>query len=133
MFKDKKMKENATAPERNVIGKKTTIVGDIKSDGDFRIDGIVEGSVETKGRLIIGKEGEVRGNIDCSNADIEGTFSGELLVHNLLTLKATAKVEGNVQIGRLSVEPSAIFNVTCSMIGVVKELSKEKLEVEKIA
>lgn len=133
MFKEKKMKENTSAPERNVIGKKTVIVGEIKSEGDFRIDGTVEGSVITKGRLIIGKEGEVKGNIDCANADIEGQFSGDLLVHNLLTLKATAKVEGTVQVGRLSVEPSAIFNVNCSMIGVVKELSKEKIEVEEIA
>ncbi len=128
MFKDKKMKE-APVLERNVIGKKTTIVGDIKSEGDFRIDGNIEGSIVTEGRVIIGKEGKVNGNIECVNADIEGVISGNLSVSNMLSLKSTANINGDVVIGKLTVEPGASFNATCSMKGAIKDIKlgeKEK-------
>lgn len=121
MFKDTKVKEN-TVFERNVIAKTTFIKGEINSDGDFRIDGTVEGIVKAKGRVIIGKEGRVEGSVECSNADIEGNVSGSLSVANMLTLKSTAVVSGDVVIGKLTVEPGATFNANCSMKGVVKEL-----------
>lgn len=125
MFKENKAKEN-TVFERNVIAKKTFVKGEINSEGDFRIDGIVEGVVKAKGRVIIGKEGKIEGAIECSNADIEGEVSGNLLVTNMLTLKSTAIVAGDVIIGKLTVEPGATFNATCSMKGVVKELLKDE-------
>lgn len=121
MFKETKVKENIVF-ERNVIAKKTFIKGEINSDGDFRIDGVVEGVVKAKGRVIIGKEGKVEGAVECSNADVEGEVSGNLLVANMLTLKSTAIVSGDVVIGKLTVEPGASFNATCNMKGVVKDL-----------
>ena len=119
--------------ERNVVGKNTSIVGDIKSDGDFRIDGSVEGTIKTGGRLVIGASGNVNGKIICDNADIEGVFSGELLVNNLLTLKATAKISGDVAISKLFVEPGAEFNATCTMKISVMELHNDRSEQEKTA
>ncbi len=120
-------KENNTQKnkvmERNVIAKNTTIIGDIKSEGDFRIDGTLEGSLITKGRVIIGTDGVVKGKIDSTNTDIEGTFSGELLANNTLTIKASANITGDVIIGKLSVEPGASFNATCAMKGTIKELN----------
>ena len=124
MFKDKKMKESPVL-ERNVIGKKTSIVGDIHSEGDFRIDGTVEGSIRADGRVIIGKEGKVKGLIDCTNADIEGEVSGNISVSDMLTLKSTANIHGDVVIGKLTVESGASFNATCSMKGMIKELNKD--------
>ena len=120
--KDKKPQKNKVM-ERNVVAKNTTIVGDIKSDGDFRIDGTLEGTLITDGRVIIGADGFVKGNVEATNADIEGKFSGELLVLNTLTIKTTADISGNVVIGKLSVEPGASFNATCAMKGAVKELN----------
>ena len=119
--------------ERNVIAKSTTIIGDIKAIGDFRIDGIVEGTIKTLGRVVIGALGSVTGKIICDNADIEGTFSGQLLVNNLLTLKATAKITGEVIISKLLVEPGAEFNATCTMKGSVMELQNGKSQQEKTA
>jgi len=124
MFKDKTMKESPVL-ERNVIGKKTSIVGDIHSEGDFRIDGTIEGSIRAEGRVIIGKEGLVKGLIECTNADIEGEVSGNISVSDMLTLKATAVIQGEVVIGKLTVEPGASFNATCSMKGMIKELNKD--------
>ena len=110
--------------ERNVIGKNTKIIGDIISEGDFRIDGTLEGNIKTKGRVIIGVSGSVKGKIDAVNSDIEGKFSGDLLVQETLTIKATAVISGDVVIGKLSVEPGATFNASCSMRGAIKELNK---------
>ena len=132
MFSEKKDKLPQIL-ERNIIGTNTTIVGDIISEGDFRIDGKVEGTVKTKGRVIIGKSGTAIGKVTCTNADIEGKFSGELFVENLLTLKATSKISGDVVISKLSVEPGAEFNASCSMKGSVKELNNGKVSKEKSA
>lgn len=121
MFKDKKMKESPVL-ERNVIGKKTSIVGDIHSEGDFRLDGSVEGTIRAEGRVILGKEGSVKGLIECTNADIEGEVAGTITVSDMLTLKSTAVINGDVVIGKLTVEPGATFNATCSMKGMIKDL-----------
>lgn len=125
MFKEKNSTEN-TVLERNRIGKKTSIVGDIISEGDFRIDGTVEGTIKTQGRVIVGAEGIVKGQLDCVNADIEGAVTGTILVSEMLTLKSTAVINGDVVIGKLTVEPGASFNATCTMKGMVKELNKEE-------
>jgi len=133
--KDKKPQKNKIM-ERNVIAKNTSIVGDIKSDGDFRIDGSLEGTLTTDGRVIIGTNGFIKGKVEATNADIEGKFSGELLVSSTLTIKATADISGNVVVGKLSVEPGASFNATCAMKGSVKELNSvddQKRQSEKTA
>ena len=112
MFRKNTNPEKSKVMERNVIAKNTTIIGDIKSDGDFRIDGTLEGSLKTDGRVIIGSDGFIKGKVEATNADIEGKFSGELLVSNTLTIKATADISGEVIIGKLSIEPGASFNAT---------------------
>jgi len=132
MFSEKKEKQPQVL-ERNIIGKNTSITGDIISEGDFRIDGKVDGTIKTSGRVVIGKIGSANGKVECNNADIEGKFSGELFVSNLLTLKDTAKISGEVVIGKLSVEPGAEFNATCVMKGSVKELKNEQTSKEQSA
>lgn len=132
MFSEKKEKLPQIL-ERNIIGANTSIVGDIISEGDFRIDGKVDGTIKTKGRVVIGKSGTAKGKVECTNADIEGKFSGELFVQNLLTLKATARISGDVVVSKLSVEPGAEFNATCAMKGSVKELNNGQKTKEKSA
>ena len=108
--------------ERNVVAKNTKIVGDVIAEGDFRIDGTLEGTLKTNGRIIIGVEGVVKGNVEAENADIEGNVSGKLIVEKTLIVKATANISGDVVIGKLSVEPGASFNATCVMKSAVKQL-----------
>ncbi|MEN8187138.1 MAG: polymer-forming cytoskeletal protein [Bacteroidota bacterium] len=132
MFSEKKGNPSPVG-ERNIIAKNTSLVGDIKSDGDFRIDGTIEGTINTSGRVVIGKEGVVNGTIECTNADIEGTFSGKLIVDQLLSLKENATISGDVVLGKLSVEPGADFNATCSMKGAVKKMEDEGSKAKKTA
>ena len=125
MFNTKNNKtETPKAIERNIIAKNTKFIGEIHSDGDFRIDGILEGTLTTSGRVIIGSEGFIKGNVTTNFADIEGKFSGQLTVSKTLTVKATANITGDIIINKFSVEPGAVFNATCSMKGTVKELNK---------
>ena len=126
MFSNKEKTQKTKVMEINVVAKNTTINGDIISEGDFRIDGTLEGNIKTKGRVIIGIDGSVKGKIDAVNSDIEGKFSGELLVQETLTIKATAIISGDVIIGKLSVEPGATFNASCSMKGAIKELNQNE-------
>ena len=110
--------------ERNVIAKNSTFVGEISSDGDFRVDGILEGTLKTKGKVIIGVDGFIKGTIEATNAEIEGKFSGELSIANILTIKAAANISGDIVVGKLSIEPGATFNASCVMKGALKELNK---------
>ena len=126
MFTDKKQtkKQGQIQAQRNLIGATTTIIGDFISEGDFRIDGKLEGNVKTSGRVVIGKDGAIKGMIECANADIEGSFSGKLSCTGTLTLKASADISGEVFIEKLSVEPGATFNAACNMKGI-KALNKK--------
>ena len=115
--------KNSKEMERNVLAKNTKIVGDISAEGDFRIDGTLEGTLKTNGRVIIGIDGFIKGNVEAENADIEGKIDGKLSVEKILTVKATASISGDVVIGKLSVEPGANFNATCTMKASVKQLN----------
>ncbi|RLD82368.1 MAG: polymer-forming cytoskeletal protein [Bacteroidetes bacterium] len=132
MFSEKKGTPKPIG-ERNIIAKNTTLVGDLTSDGDFRVDGKIEGTIKTTGRVVIGKEGIVNGNIECLNADVEGTFSGNLDVEEVLSLKNTAVISGDVVLGKLSVEPGATFNATCAMKGSVKIVKDGEQKTKKTA
>lgn len=101
----------------NRIEKNTKIKGDITSEADFRIDGKLDGNVKTSGKVVIGKDGYIHGKVQCVNADIEGSFNGELNVSELLSLKASAVIEGTVSVNKLAVEPGATFNAACTMKG----------------
>lgn len=122
----KKTKTNMeTTTQQNVIAQGTKIVGDIVSKGPFRIDGTIEGNVKTTGKVVVGKDGFIKGTLQGENADFEGRFSGKLLLSGTLSLKSTAQIEGEVQINKLAVEPGATFNATCSMKGAVKPLTND--------
>ena len=99
----------------NTIEKNTSFVGNFVSELDFRIDGSFEGSIETKGKVVIGKHGVIQGTIISNSADIEGKFTGTIKVKDLLSIGSTGSVEGNVTVSKLIVESGAIFNAKSSM------------------
>ncbi|WP_026754311.1 polymer-forming cytoskeletal protein [Sediminibacter sp. Hel_I_10] len=125
MFSEKKSGKTISdsSSQQNTIAQGTTITGDIVSDGDFRIEGTVEGNIKTPGKVVIGKTGAVNGTLKSSNADIEGKFSGKIFLSDTLSLRASAHVEGETEVGKLAVEPGATFNATCAMKGALKELN----------
>ncbi|WP_291862494.1 polymer-forming cytoskeletal protein [Marinilabilia sp.] len=99
----------------NIIGQGTKIVGDIQTNGDIRIDGNIEGNINSKGKVVIGSNGLIKGEVFCSNAEVAGSLNGKISVGELLSLKASSKVNGDIKTGKLNIEPGAVFSGTCNM------------------
>jgi len=114
----------------NIVGAGTSIEGNVISSGDIRIDGSLKGTVKTRGKLVVGPSGNVEGEVYCQNADISGSIRGKVNVTELLSLKGTAKLSGEISTGKLSIEPGADFSGSCSMGGVVKEIQHEQSDDE---
>ena len=127
MFTDSKKPrlQQSGLSQQNTIAQGTIIDGDLKSEGDFRIEGVINGTLITNGKVVIGTTGLVEGSLSCNNADIEGKIKGKLVVLETLSLRASANVYGDVQTGKLAVEPGATFNANCQMKDSVKELKTE--------
>ena len=102
----------------NRIVEGTTIVGTIQTLSDIRLDGILTGDLTTSGRVVLGPKSVVKGNVACRNADIEGVLEGNITVEHTLMVKASASIEGEVVVGKLSVEPGAVFKASCTMTGI---------------
>ncbi len=116
------MKKTEINTPINIIGTKTVIEGDIKSSGDIRVDGILKGSVKTEGKVVLGPEGKIEGDVICQDADISGTINAKITVSKLLSLKSSAKLNGDIVTNKLSIEPGASFSGSCSMGAVIKEI-----------
>ena len=132
MFKQEKAKSTTeNSKEQNKISPGTKIKGNIEAKGGFRIDGCVEGTVKTPGKVVIGKDGCVNGELECENADIEGKFTGNLKIQGILSLRSTAIIEGEAIVSKLAIEPGATFNATCTMRGAVKAMRNEREETKR--
>jgi len=99
----------------NQIGVGTEITGDVSTNGDIRFDGVLIGNLKTKGKVVIGETGSVKGEINCKNSVVEGKVEGKISVGELLTLKATSTLTGDIVTRRLAIEPGAKFSGNCSM------------------
>ncbi len=99
----------------NILGAGTSVTGDITSNGDFRIDGSLIGNITAKGKLVVGATGSVEGEVNCQNADFSGNIKGKVMVAELLSLKSTSKINGDLIINKLSIEPGAQFSGSCKM------------------
>lgn len=126
MFSEKNKNTAEPSKEQNKLSAGTEITGDIKGTGSFRIEGKLEGSLKTNGKVVIGKTGYIKGKLECKNVDIEGRFSGEVKVTDTMTLKSHSEVDGQVETRRLAVDPGAEFNATCVMKEQVKSLKNEQ-------
>ncbi|GGD79942.1 bactofilin family protein [Planktosalinus lacus] len=132
MFTDKKPKAPAiVGNQQNRITEGTTITGDLISKSGMRIDGNVKGNVKTPSKVVLGEKGVIKGTLECENADLEGSFSGNMTISGTLTLRATARVDGDVVAGKLAIEPGAAFNATCVMKGSVKQMVEKETKTEE--
>jgi cytoskeletal protein CcmA (bactofilin family) len=99
----------------NLISYGTEITGDIKSNGDIRIDGALTGNLNIKGKVVIGPTGKVSGEVICKNSEVSGLIEGKITVEQLLNLKASSKILGDIATSKLSIEPGAKFTGNCKM------------------
>lgn len=114
-----KSKENGSIDQlgkTNRIIEATIIRGDIEALSDIRLDGELHGNLKVKGKVVVGPQAKIIGNVECENADVEGFVEGILNVKDLLHVKETATIKGDLLIGRLSVVPGAKIQVKCDMV-----------------
>jgi len=120
MFSSSK-KPQAAAPStlngkpETTIGTNTSIVGTLKSDGNIRIDGSVEGDIEILGNLIIGEGGRVIATIKAQNVHVSGAVKGEITAVEQLEISPTGKVWGDITTAALHIEPGGLFRGQSAM------------------
>ncbi len=130
MFEQKKSRKEDAKPNEltpstsiNLIGAGTLIKGEVKSNGDIRVDGTIIGSVTSKSKVVIGSTGKIEGDIFCQNADISGAIKGKTVVAEMLFLKNTSVINGDIHTGKLVVEVGAAFTGNCNMGPMVKDIN----------
>lgn len=112
----KKGNNSTNNPDRlNAIMEGSKVIGDMITVSNLRIDGEVVGNITCPSKIVIGKSGSVQGNIICTDADIEGAVTGTIKIDNLLSLKSTSKISGEITTGKLFIEEGAIFDGNCTM------------------
>jgi cytoskeletal protein CcmA (bactofilin family) len=109
----------------------TRINGDIASDADIRLDGNMVGNMSSKAKIVIGSVGTIEGDVECYSADISGKVTGNIDVKDILFLKSTAVILGNIATSKLVIENGAKFNGNCTMnnantVSFTPSVSKEK-------
>ena len=104
------------SPDRlNVIVEGSKVIGDMITESNLRIDGVVEGNVTVAAKIVIGKTGQINGNLTCGDADIEGKVDGLIKVEGLLSLRSSARIVGEITTSKLQVEEGANFSGNCTM------------------
>jgi cytoskeletal protein CcmA (bactofilin family) len=124
--------DRTTSTSATLISAGTKLNGNVSSDNDLRIDGTILGNVTSSSKIIIGPTGFVEGNIESQQADVLGRVQGHITVTDLLQLRGSCHVQGNISSSKLQVEPTATFNGKCQMgaVGNVVQMSSNELQAE---
>lgn len=101
---------NARSQMVSVLGGGMTVTGDVTGGGDFRIEGIVEGSVTTDGRVVIEASGEVRGDIEAAEVIASGKVSGRINASGAVRFERGCEIEADVEAPTISLEDGGIVN-----------------------
>jgi cytoskeletal protein CcmA (bactofilin family) len=104
----------------NSLVQGTMVEGTVTSDSDIRVDGMIKGKLICKAKVIIGSSGTIEGEVKCRSAVVEGTFNGSIVVDELLNIRESAKISGEISTNKLIVQSGAVFNVACNMGGKKK-------------
>ncbi|GAB4132238.1 MAG: hypothetical protein OHK0045_23080 [Raineya sp.] len=112
------------------IGKGATLQGNIDTFGNVRVDGKLIGDIRSKSKVATGNASVVEGCITAQNAEIEGEVKGSIEVAELLVLKSTAIIHGDILTTKMVVEAGAVFNGKCQM-GDLEQIKKMMEQTEK--
>lgn len=111
------METNTNLNEVSRLSEGAVFKGEITTPNDIRIDGLVEGCIKSKGRIVVGENAKVNGEIICTNVDFSGTMNkGTFYVQDTLSLKPGCSVDGDLRFKRLQVDLDAKFNGNCRVL-----------------
>jgi len=110
-------KEMETANNINLVSAGTKVTGDIESSSGIRVDGQLKGKITIRGKVVIGSPGQVNGDIVCQLIEVSGKVSGNIQASELVSLKASSVIQGEIITKKLAIEPGAVFTGSCKMDG----------------
>ena len=99
----------------NIIGEGSVLKGNLSSSGNVRLEGKVIGDLSSSSKVACGETSVVDGNVVAENAEIAGKVTGKVTVDELLILKSTASIHGDISTSNLIIESGANFNGACTM------------------
>lgn len=110
-------KEIAPAPSgmHNVLSSGTVLTGNLVTQDDIRIDGVIEGNIISQGKIIIGNNGHVSGDVECMHLDLLGKVTGNISCQDTIILRSTANLIGDMTTQVVEIEPGARFSGSCKM------------------
>lgn len=94
----------------SIVGPEMRVTGDLETDATVRIEGRVQGNILAGKAVVIGKDGEVEGDVHTQDAVISGRIQGSLTAASRLEVQATARIDGDVHARRLQLEEGALLN-----------------------
>ena len=99
----------------NLICDGTSIKGDVQARGDIRIDGYLNGKIKANGKTVVGIAGKIEGDINCKTVDVAGKVEGNIVASEIVNVKSSAVIFGNIISEKISIEPGAKFTGSCKM------------------
>lgn len=120
--KEEKKSTEELSQTSNIIGKETVLEGSIESAGNIRVEGKVFGNAKAKAKFVMGPDAYVDGNVVARSGEVGGNIRGNIEISELLILKPTAVINGDILTNQLVVEPGATFNGGCKMGHLAKDI-----------
>lgn len=99
----------------NVLSAGTVLTGNLVTEDDIRIDGVIEGNIICRGKIIIGNNGSISGDVECTNLDLMGKITGNIDCSDIIVLRSTSLLKGDIKTKTIEIEPGAHFTGSCSM------------------
>ena len=110
----KTVEQNVNSVSR--IAQGAALKGNLSAGTDIRVDGCVDGTLCSEGRIVVGESARLSGRLFCANADIWGTMDGDIYVRDQLSLKSSSVVNGDIYVSKVQVELGAQINGSFKMI-----------------
>ena len=98
------------------ISQGAAIRGDMSSFTDIRVDGQVDGTLYSDGKVVVGESARLSGKLFGTMVDFWGKMDGDVFVSDTLSLKSSSTVNGNIHVRRIQVEMGAQINGSFKMI-----------------
>ena len=127
---EKLMKVSADNLTMITIG--TIVKGIIIIAGGLHLEGTLEGDIICKGKVVIGPQGKVKGNVNCDTAVLYGLLQGDIRAMNELYMKSGCMAKGDVYTRKLEIEPNAGFDGVCNTTGMNVPVKDKNTKVEKV-
>jgi cytoskeletal protein CcmA (bactofilin family) len=107
MFNKSKTTEKELTSQSNIISQSTEIQGNIMAQGNFRLEGRIKGNVNCVAKFVTSETSYIEGNVEATNAELSGEIVGDLHIKELLILRSSTKIKGNIVSNKLMIEPGA--------------------------